>query len=104
MKQGDIVIVPFPYTDLSALKNRPAMVVSKNNNGEDVILMAVSSKNVADGFRIDNNSLGDGCLPVTSFVKIRNIVTVKKSIVRRRVAGLKNNVCREVVEKFKKLF
>lgn len=94
MKQGDIVIV----------KNRPAIVVSKNNSGEDIILMAVTSKNANDGFQIDDDSLADGRLPVTSFIKIRNIVTVKKSIVRKRVAGLKDSVCAEVIVKFKKLF
>ncbi len=44
---GDIVLVPFPFTDQSAAKKRPAVVVSSaayNRNRPDIILMAVTSQ------------------------------------------------------------
>lgn len=43
---GDVVLVAFPFTDLQTLKRRPAVVVSSanfNDQGRDVILMAVTS-------------------------------------------------------------
>ncbi len=104
MNQGDIVLVPFPYTDLSSIKNRPAIIISKNNNSEDVILLAITSRNIEFGFKINNNDLKKGSLPVASFVKIDKVVSLKKSIIRNRVAILEKEVCTEIIKKFKQLF
>ncbi len=44
---GDIILVPFPFTDQTTSKKRPAMVVSSNaynNDRPDIILMAVTSQ------------------------------------------------------------
>ncbi len=44
---GDIVLVPFPFTDQSTVKKRPAVVVSSgiyNHQRPDVIIMAVTSQ------------------------------------------------------------
>ena len=45
-RQGDIVLVSFPFTDLSSSKRRPALVLSPdsfNAAGEDLVLAAVTS-------------------------------------------------------------
>ena len=56
--QGDIVLVPFPLTDLSSSKVRPAIVVSgvDVNNTDDVILAAITTnlRNDDFSFPIDN--------------------------------------------------
>lgn len=44
---GDIVLVPFPFTDQTAIKKRPAVVISSedyNRHRPDIILMAVTSQ------------------------------------------------------------
>ena len=44
---GDIVLVPFPFTDLSTAKRRPAVVVSSaayHHGRRDLIIMAVTSQ------------------------------------------------------------
>ena len=45
-KFGDVVLVPFPFTDQSSSKRRPAVVISSTayqNNHINAILMAISS-------------------------------------------------------------
>ncbi|WP_319525366.1 type II toxin-antitoxin system PemK/MazF family toxin [uncultured Desulfosarcina sp.] len=44
---GDIVLVPFPFTNQSAIKKRPAVIISSNeynHNRPDIVLMAVTSQ------------------------------------------------------------
>jgi mRNA-degrading endonuclease toxin of MazEF toxin-antitoxin module len=44
---GDVVLVPFPFTDQTANKKRPAVVVSSaqyDQRRHDVILMAITSQ------------------------------------------------------------
>jgi len=44
---GDIILVPFPFTNQAALKRRPAVVVSNRSYGlirRDVIVMAITSQ------------------------------------------------------------
>jgi mRNA interferase MazF len=45
--QGEVILVPFPYTDFSATKQRPAVVMScaaHNATHPDVILAPVTSR------------------------------------------------------------
>jgi len=42
MKKGDIVLIPFPFTDLSGSKNRPALIL--HGNEQDVTVAFISSE------------------------------------------------------------
>ena len=44
---GDVVLVPFPFTDQSGIKKRPAVVVSSsgyNASRRDIVIMAITSQ------------------------------------------------------------
>ena len=44
---GDVVLVPFPFTDQSGTKKRPAVVVSidgYNTSRRDIVIMAITSQ------------------------------------------------------------
>ncbi len=45
--QGDVVLVPFPFTDLSAIKQRPALVLSPDRSNKvrpDLVVAAITSQ------------------------------------------------------------
>jgi mRNA interferase MazF len=50
--KGDIVVLPFPFSDLSTSKKRPALVLA-NLPGDDIILCQITSQNIKDQFAID---------------------------------------------------
>lgn len=49
--KGDVVVVPFPFSDLSTSKKRPALVVA-TLTGDDVILCQITSKTIGDSYAI----------------------------------------------------
>jgi mRNA interferase MazF len=46
LTKGDVVLVPFPFTDLSQTKLRPAIVLYVQPEGEDITLCFISSQNL----------------------------------------------------------
>ncbi|MBE9239343.1 type II toxin-antitoxin system PemK/MazF family toxin [Anabaena aphanizomenioides LEGE 00250] len=49
--KGDVVIVPFPFSDLSQTKRRPALVIA-TLQGNDMILCQITSQSVSDRYAI----------------------------------------------------
>ena len=49
--KGDIVVVPFPFSDLTSAKRRPALVIAELE-GDDFILFQITSQQIRDRFAI----------------------------------------------------
>ena len=56
--KGDVVVIPFPFSDLSQSKRRPALVVA-SLEGDDVLLCQITSKNIKDSYAIAFNDHDD---------------------------------------------
>jgi len=102
--QGDIVLVPWPYTDYSNQKCRPALVISNNNfnnSSLDVILIALSSI-ISNKSRYDveilssNIDFAQTYLKQSSIIKCGKIFTMEKSKIYRRLGKLPNHFLSEV--------
>ena len=98
--KGDIVVIPFPYSDLSNSKRRPALVLS-NLRGDDIILCQITSKNVKDNYAIpiDEKSFVKGSLNQLSNIRPNRIFTADKHIIIRTVGRINKEVYRKVSEK-----
>ncbi len=81
-KRGTIILVPFPFTDLSGTKVRPAVVVSHKLLGDDVVVAFISTKESRiekyDVRVVPNISNG---LKATSVVKCAKLATLDKKII-----------------------
>jgi mRNA interferase MazF len=92
--KGDIVLVDFPFTDLSQTKLRPAVVLWVSLFGEDVTFCAVTSQNVrnllTEEFSILSSEPGfqETGLRVDSKVKVTRIATLNRQMVVRRLGKL----------------
>jgi len=85
--QGEIVLIPFPYSDLTGSKKRPAIIISNSNlKGQDKICSLVTSNNPERGVLIKRDSFKEGKLPFKSWVKPERIFTVESRIIIKRIA------------------
>jgi len=99
-ERGDVIFIPFPYSDLTGSKKRPALIISNSNlKGEDKICCLITSNNPKDGILISKNSFADGKLPFKSWVKPHRIFTIDERIIVRKLAKVKGNFSKQVKEK-----
>ncbi len=82
-KQREIVLVPFPYSDLTATKKRPVLIISNdtyNDTYEDVIVCIITSSVFMDNYSLllTNENLEIGILPEKSLVKVHKLFTIHK--------------------------
>ncbi|OGJ49216.1 hypothetical protein A2335_05055 [Candidatus Peregrinibacteria bacterium RIFOXYB2_FULL_32_7] len=101
-EKGDIVLVPFPFTDLSSVKTRPALVIYSKYSSQDLILLAISSQKsgLAESV-LESKDLKNGILPVKSYVKYTKITILYKGLVKKKVASLKKSVINEIINLLK---
>jgi mRNA interferase MazF len=103
--KGDVVVLPFPFSDLSSSKKRPALVVA-NLSGEDIILCQITSKLRADVYSITltESDFKQGGLKLTSAIKPQRIFTAARSIILYKIGSLKELKIKEVEEEIIKIF
>lgn len=92
-QQGDIVLMPFPFSDLSQSKRRPAVILSKNGiNGKDLIAAQITSISRLDSFSfpLPVSTVIDP-LPETSEVRINKLFTVDSSLIVKKISRLKRD-------------
>ena len=77
--KGDIVVVPFPFTNLKSYKKRPSLVVA-NLEGDDLILCEITSKNRIDKdtIALNNDDTLGRLLPVDCFIRTSKLFTAVK--------------------------
>jgi mRNA interferase MazF len=83
------VVVPFPYSDLSQSKRRPALVL-RQLPGEDVILCQITSRAIQDFFAcpIEDHDFDSGNLAHSSNVRPNRLFTADSSIILYRAGSL----------------
>jgi len=98
--KGQIVVVPFPFSDLSDLKKRPAMVIS-SLYGNNLILAQITSRYRTIRYSLDIKveDFEKGNLHIDSFVNCDKIFTLDKGIILNSVGKLKPEKINEIVSK-----
>ncbi len=93
-EQRDIVLIPFPYSDLSGAKQRPALIISNKNinRDEDRICCLITSNPASEGIKLAKEHFEVGNLPFQSWAKPHRLFTIHEKIIRKRLC--------KVTEKF----
>jgi len=97
--KGDVVVIPFPFSDLSGTKKRPALVLA-DLPGDDILLCQITSQNTKDGFAIPLtlNDFSTGSLPVASNIRPTRIFTADKNIIVRKTGTIKFVITQKVIK------
>ncbi|HEV2833461.1 MAG TPA: type II toxin-antitoxin system PemK/MazF family toxin [Hanamia sp.] len=100
--QREIVLVPFPYSNLSASKRRPVLVISNNyynKNYPDILIAVITSNLYKDDYSVtlNNDDLELGMLPEESIIKCHKLFTIEQSQILKRFSILNEKKFDEVV-------
>lgn len=106
-KKWDIVLVPFPFTNLQTIKKRPALIISPDeyNAGDDIVILFITS-NVSSFGRTGDYIIQEwkkSGLPKPSMTRMK-FATIEKSIVIKNIGRLHKSDCTSLVSKLNDFF
>lgn len=102
MKKGDIVLIPFPYTDLTGTKNRPALILIGSNDDITVSFITTQLKWQEQYDLKIEPSIGNG-LKKPSLIRLSKITTVDKDLVIGKLGELSEREISETNRKLREL-
>lgn len=99
--KGDVVVVPFPFTDLSKSSRRPALVVADLHSNDDIILTQITGRRRYDGYSIPltNDNFLTGGLDIESNIRPNRLFTSDSKIVIKIAGKLSQEKTDEVINK-----
>ena len=98
--KGDVVVVPFPFSDLTQAKTRPALVITALE-GDNVILCQITSQTIKGNYALspDDKDFETGSLKQSINVRPNRIFTVDSHIILYQVGSLKIEKLSEIIDK-----
>lgn len=92
-KQWDIVLIKFPFTNLTNYKVRPALVISNPdfNKFDNLMLIWIywNKWNTSYSLPIKQNDLNSWKFKKQSYFRFQNIFSLEKKLIERKVANIK---------------
>ena len=103
--KGDVVVVPFPFSDLSDSKRRPALVLA-DLSGDDIILCQITSQFSKDSSAIllSETDFSNGTLKADSHIRPNRLFTADKRIIAYKAGSITAAKYQEVFEVLAELF
>jgi mRNA interferase MazF len=109
--RGDVVLVPFPFTNQAGVKARPAIVVSDSKfNSRDVVLVAITSQppTTPDPLRVDlppnTSQFAATGLRSHSAVLVGKLMCIEQSLIYRVIGRADQMLMTEVDQRLRLLF
>jgi len=102
--KGELVVVPFPFSDLSRSKRRPALVI-QNFKGEDLLLAQITSQSIRDenAVMLRDIDFQKGRLNKQSNVRPNKLFTCSKNLILYKIGSLTDEKMKSVTEAIKQI-
>ena len=109
INQKEIVLLPFPFSNLGGKKIRPALIVSNNSlniKSDDCIMVPLTTiiKNEPFSVIINQNDFSSGKLLKPSRIRVDKIFSVNKNLISMKIGKLTNDTFKAVRKELDKLF
>ena len=108
MKKGVVVLTPFPFTDLSGNKIRPAVVISSSaRKGDDIIVAFISSiitepiETDLHLIRKEHSDFKQTGLKTDSIIKLDKLATISKEVILGALGSLSDSLIQMMNQKLK---
>jgi mRNA interferase MazF len=86
---GDILLIPFPYTDLTTSKRRPVLVLRHADSFGDFLAAAITSQpGHEDALPLYQGDFQEGILPKPSYLRTTKLYTLNRRIAASRFGRL----------------
>lgn len=97
---GEIVLVPFPFSDLSNAKLRPAIVIC-NSDFDDIVLSQITSKMYDDtnAIKVLPKDCINGSLEKISYIRPLKLFTADSGIVAKRICSVSPDIIKDTKSK-----
>ncbi len=98
--KGDVVVVPFPFSNLTQSQRRPALVIA-TLEGDDLILCQITSKTIKDNYSIslDDRDFETGSLKQPSNLRPNRLFAADNHIILYRIGNLNKVKINEIIDK-----
>jgi mRNA interferase MazF len=96
---GDLVLIPFPFSDLETAKRRPVLALTcPDRHGDFVGLALTSVPQSPPNIRIDTSHLSDGSLPKVSWVRVDKVFTIDHRLALKRLGRLNQTTLEQILD------
>lgn len=92
---GDIVLIKFPFTDLSKSKKRPVLIIKNENELNDIVCFQITSNDKQSNLlKINDGDLLNSNLILESYIKYDKCFTLSSNIVDKKIASINQQLFR----------
>mgnify|MGYP006298855605 CR=1 FL=1 len=107
-QKGDIVIIKFPFSDLSRVKKRPSLIISNDlvNQTGDYLMVQITSKIRNDELSLEINQkhyIDQKALPLQSYIRLHKIFLLNEDLIISKYTAVKESFMNTIIERIIKL-
>jgi mRNA interferase MazF len=103
-EKGDIILVPFPFSELTSMKKRPALVMASIEHRDELIcMMLTSTSNIDISVDVPIKKMGGTGLPKPTVARTSRLFTLKSILVYKKLGKIEDSDFKEILLKLNKL-
>jgi mRNA interferase MazF len=107
MRQGDLVIIKFPFSNFKNAKIRPALIISgsRYNKSNNVLLIAISTKKGIPGLTepLLKEDMKEGKVLKSSYIRYTNIASFEAGLVIKKFGSIRKSKVEKILTKLHSL-